>query len=44
HVKVPLKHKVDESSVKASYKNGILQIVFKLVEEEKSKGKMVEVE
>ncbi|MGH1566985.1 MAG: archaeal heat shock protein Hsp20 [Nitrosopumilus sp.] len=44
HVKVPLKHKVDESSGKASYKNGILQVVFKLVEEEKSKGKMVEVE
>ena len=44
HVKVPVKHKVDENSVKASYKNGILQIVFKLVEEEKPKGKKVEVE
>lgn len=43
HVKVSLQHKVDENSVKASYKNGILQIVFKLVEE-KPKGKMVEVE
>ncbi len=44
HVKVPVKHKVDENSAKASYKNGILQIVFKLLEEEKPKGKKVEVE
>lgn len=44
HVKVPVKHKVDENSAKASYKNGILQVVFKLVEEEKPKGKKVEVE
>ncbi len=44
HVKVPLKHKVDENSAKASYKNGILQIVFKLIEEKKPKGKTVEVE
>ena len=43
HVKVPLKHKVDENSAKASYKNGILQLVFKVVEE-KPKGKTVEVE
>ena len=44
HVKVPVQHKVDENSAKASYKNGILQIVFKLAEEKKPKGKMVEVE
>ena len=44
HVKVPLQHKVDENSAKASYKNGVLQIIFKLIEEEKPKGKMVEVE
>ena len=44
HVKVPLQHKVDEDSAKASYKNGVLQIVFKLVEEEKPKSKTVEVE
>ncbi|QMU54141.1 MAG: Hsp20 family protein [Nitrosopumilus sp.] len=44
HVRVPLQYKVDENSAKASYKNGVLQIVFKLVEEEKPKGKMVEVE
>ena len=43
HVKVSLKHKVDENSAKASYKNGILQLVFKIVEE-KPKGKTVEVE
>ena len=44
HAKVPLKHKVDENSAKASYKNGILQIVFNQVEDEKPKGKTVEVE
>jgi len=43
HVKVPLQHKVDENSAKATYKNGILQLVFKIVEE-KPKGKTVEVE
>jgi len=44
HVKVPIKHKVDENSVKASYKNGILEIVFKQLAEEKPKGKTVEVQ
>ena len=44
HAMVPIKHKVDENSVKASYKNGILEILFKLKEEEKPKGKTVEVE
>ena len=44
HAKVPLQHKVDEDSAKASYKNGVLQIIFKLVEEEKPKDKVVEVE
>jgi len=44
HVKVPIKHKVDENSAKASYKNGILELVFKLIEEEKPQGKKVEVE
>lgn len=44
HAKVPIKHKVDENSVKASYKNGILEITFKLQAEEKPKGKTVEVE
>jgi HSP20 family protein len=44
HAKVPIKHKVDENSVKASYKNGILEIVFKQLAEEKPKGKTVEVQ
>ena len=44
HAKVPVEHKVDENSAKASYKNGVLQIVFKLAKEEKPKGKTVEVE
>ncbi len=44
HVKVPIKYKVDENSVKVSYKNGILELTFKLKEPEKPKGKTVEVE
>ncbi len=44
HVKVPVQHKVDENSAKATYKNGVLEIVFKLVEEQKPKSKTVEVE
>jgi HSP20 family protein len=44
HVKVPIKNKIDENSAKASYKNGILELVFKLVEEQKPKGKKVEVD
>jgi len=42
HVKVPIKHKVDAESPKATYKNGILELVFKL-EDEKSKGKAIDV-
>ena len=44
HANVPIKYKVDENSAKASYKNGILELVFNLVEDEKPKGKTVEVE
>jgi len=44
HVNVPIKYKVDENTAKASYKNGILELVFKLIEDQKSKSKMVEVE
>ena len=44
HAKVPIKHKVDENSAKASYKNGILELVFKLQTQEKPKGKTVEVQ
>ncbi len=36
------KHKVDAESPKATYKNGILELVFKL-EDEKSKGKSIDV-
>lgn len=44
HTKVPIKQKVDEDSVKATYANGILEVQFKLKEDEKPKGKTVEVE
>lgn len=44
HTKVPIRHKVDEDSVKASYVNGILEVSFRLKEEQKPKGKTVEVE
>lgn len=44
HANVPIKYKVDENSAKASYKNGILELVFNLIEDEKPKGKTVEVE
>ena len=37
HTKVPIKHKVEEDSVKASHANGILEVRFKLKEEEKPK-------
>ena len=43
HANVPIKYKVDENSAKASYKNGILELVFNLIEDEKPKGKTVEV-
>ena len=44
HAKIPIKQKVDEDSVKASYSNGILEVKFKLKEEDKPKGKTVPVE
>ena len=44
HAKVPIRHKVDEDSVKATYSNGILEVRFKLQEDEKPKGKTVEVD
>ena len=43
HATVPINYKVDQDSAKASYKNGILELVFKLAEPEKPKGKTVEV-
>jgi len=42
HVKVPIKHKVDPEPPKATYKNGILELVFKL-EDEKTTGTTVNV-
>ena len=33
HVKVPIKHDVDAESPKATYKNGILELTFKLEDE-----------
>lgn len=41
--KVPIKHKVDVDSVKASYTNGILEVQFSLKKEDRPKGKTVEV-
>lgn len=41
--KVPIKRKVDPDSAKATYTNGILEVQFKLKEEDKPKGKTVEV-
>jgi HSP20 family protein len=43
HAKVPIRNKIDVDSVKAAYTNGILEIQFKLKEEDKPKGKAVEV-
>jgi len=42
--KVPIKQKVDEDSVKATYANGILEVKFKLQEEVRPQGKKVQVE
>jgi len=42
--KVPIRQKVDQDSVKATYANGILEVRFRLKEDEKPKGKTVEVE
>lgn len=40
HIRVPLKHKVVEDSAKASYRNGILQLVFKLVDNKPTSTKV----
>ena len=44
HTKIPVKQKVDEDSVKATYSNGILEVKFKLKEEDRPQGKKVTVE
>jgi HSP20 family protein len=43
HGRVPIRHKVDADSVKAAYTNGILEVQFRLKQEDKPKGKTVEV-
>lgn len=43
HASVPIQHKIDKDSAKASYQNGILELTFKRQEEPKPKGKKVEV-
>jgi HSP20 family protein len=42
--KIPIKHKIDEDSAKATYSNGILEVKFKLKEEDRAQGKKVTVE
>ncbi|WP_177996820.1 archaeal heat shock protein Hsp20 [Candidatus Nitrosotalea bavarica] len=44
HEKIPIKQKVDEDSVKATYSNGILEVKFRLKEEDQPQGKRVTVE
>jgi HSP20 family protein len=44
HTKIPIKQKVDEDSVKAIYSNGILEVKFRLDEEDRPQGKRVTVE
>ncbi len=44
HAKIPIKQKVDEDSVKATYSNGILEVQFRLKEEDRPQGKRVTVE
>ncbi|MDE1812961.1 MAG: Hsp20/alpha crystallin family protein, partial [Thaumarchaeota archaeon] len=44
HTKIPIKQKVDEDSVKATYANGLLELKFKLKEEAQPKGRKVTVE
>ena len=42
-VEIPIQHKIDEDSAKASYRNGILELVFEIVASPKPEGKTVEV-
>ena len=44
HTKIPIKQKVDEDSAKATYSNGILEVKFKLKEEDRPQGRTVTVE
>ena len=44
HAKVPLDKKVDQGTAKATYRNGILELAFRLAEPEPPKGTAVEVQ
>jgi HSP20 family protein len=44
HTELPVEHRLDENSVKATYVNGILELNFKISEQPKTKGKEVKVE
>jgi HSP20 family protein len=44
YTKISIKQKVDEDSVKATYSNGILEVKFRLDEEDRPQGKRVTVE
>ena len=44
HVDVPLNYKVQPNTSKANYKNGILELTLKLADEERSRGKPIEIE
>jgi len=44
HTKIPIKQKFDEDSVKATYSNGILEVKFKLKEEDRPERRTVTVE
>ena len=41
---VPLRHRVEKDSARASYKNGILEVTFRLSGDPKPRGKKVEVQ
>lgn len=43
HAKVPIQHKIDENSAQATYKNGILELTFKLIKDPNMQRKTVEV-
>lgn len=41
---IPIKQKVDENSAKATYANGILEVRFRLKDDDRPRGRKVEVE
>jgi HSP20 family protein len=44
HTKIPIKQRVDKDSAKATYSNGILEVRFKLKDEDRPQGKRVPIE